>query len=721
MWEEPVHRGTILVSVFALLILSAMSLLRANSVRAGTEFTVDDTADALDANPGDGACATSGGGCTLRAAIMETNALAGDDTIILPSGVYALTIGGSGEDMATLGDLDITDDLTVEGAGAANTIVDGNGDMIQDRVVHVLGEGVQLTINNVEMRNGGGVIGSGIKVEGPQALLRMKNSVIADHASIGIEIRQSSTSIFTNCVVARNAAYGINIVEGSQLSASGTLIQDNQSSGIYSQAGITLESCVIRRNHGSGSNGGGGICNFGGTAILTNSSVTGNTSEGNGGGIMSGGPLTLTNSTVSGNRAYGAGWGEGGGLWIGGSLELVNSTVSSNTATAGGGGIAVSGAVRVINSTISNNRSNDSGAGVALLYTDGSFYLNNATVTSNIADLDGDGSGDGGGIFAYSGLTGNAANSIIAGNIDNSPGTGNPDCSGTLISQGYNLVGDTAGCFIGGDTTGHLTGVAPLLDPLKDNGGPTLTHALLPGSSAIDAGNPAGCSDHEGNPLLTDQRGMPRLGRCDMGAYEATPRDPYRKTASPSAILPGDPLTYTISFENLETVDITDVRVTDTLPTLVTYLDNSLTATGGSYGYADGVVTWTGTVSAGGSVAVRFGVTVSQMASLGSSISNSAVISGGGEIITRTATVFVGHQIYLPLITKGEGWLSGLPSRRCFSASPAQRVHIMAPRWLACEVFELNSPTRAEPLKVQRLGTLFDHTCLRKGRFRRMM
>lgn len=246
----------------------------------------------------------------------------------------------------------------------------------------------------------------------------------------------------------------------------------------------------------------------------------------------------------------------------------------------------------------------------------------------------------------------NAANSIISGNIDNSPDASHPDCSGTLLSQGYNLIGDTSGCFIGGDISGNLTGVDPLLGPLQDNGGPTFTHALLPGSPAINAGNPAGCTDHLGNSLLTDQRGMPRVGRCDMGAYEAMLLDLHRKAASSSAVLPGDPVTYTISLVNIEAVEVTGVRVTDTLPTLVTYLEDSLSATEGSYGYADGVITWSGAVGAGGTVVITYGVTVSQTVPLGTSIINTAVISEGGEILTRTVTVYVGHQTYIPLVLK---------------------------------------------------------------------
>ena len=110
----------------------------AESAQVATDFTVDSFADAPDANPGDGLALTSGGVTTLRAAVMEANALEGDSFITLPAGTYTLTIAGIDEDAAATGDLDITDtagSLTITGAGAATTTI--NAAQI-DRVFHVL-------------------------------------------------------------------------------------------------------------------------------------------------------------------------------------------------------------------------------------------------------------------------------------------------------------------------------------------------------------------------------------------------------------------------------------------------------------------------------------------------------------------------------------------------------------------------------------------------------
>jgi CSLREA domain-containing protein len=125
------------------------------------DFTLETTADAPDLSPGDGVCATAVGdnnACTLRAAIQEANAIAGANTIHVPAGTYTLSIAGPGERAAATGDLDITDDVTIDGAGAAATIVDGGG---LDRVFNnstaidlTNCSGPTTTISGLTVRNG---------------------------------------------------------------------------------------------------------------------------------------------------------------------------------------------------------------------------------------------------------------------------------------------------------------------------------------------------------------------------------------------------------------------------------------------------------------------------------------------------------------------------------------------------------------------------------------
>src|SRR6266849_5644348 len=111
------------------LFCAVLLLLPAIPLNAAT-FTVNSTVDGVDSNPGDGICATALGACTLRAAVQETNALAGADTIILSKNTYLFAPGGANEDAAASGDLDITGDLTIQGQGPLDTVLVGNGDRL---------------------------------------------------------------------------------------------------------------------------------------------------------------------------------------------------------------------------------------------------------------------------------------------------------------------------------------------------------------------------------------------------------------------------------------------------------------------------------------------------------------------------------------------------------------------------------------------------------------
>jgi hypothetical protein len=180
----------------------------------------------------------------------------------------------------------------------------------------------------------------------------------------------------------------------------------------------------------------------------------------------------------------------------------------------------VGGPIGINNSTFSGNEAGNGGA--MRLGSLSNLRLRNITITDNTA------SGLGGGIYVpplQSVSTSNIANSILAGNSDNSA---SPDCfkdtdaSLDFTSLGYNVFGTVTGCPIPLNT-GDLTGVSdPLLGPLTDNGGPTPTHGNLEDSPAVDAGDPSGCLDSNDVEFTTDQRGEPRPlnGRCDVGAFE---------------------------------------------------------------------------------------------------------------------------------------------------------------------------------------------------------
>ena len=131
-----------IILFFSLLLFSPYT---SESIQAVGPYTVNTTTDTVDNNPGDGICADSGGLCSLRAAIQEANATAGDDFITLGAGTYTLSISGSGDDSSISGDLDIdrADTLTLTGAGQSLTTIDASG--LSDRVFHLIQGDVEIS------------------------------------------------------------------------------------------------------------------------------------------------------------------------------------------------------------------------------------------------------------------------------------------------------------------------------------------------------------------------------------------------------------------------------------------------------------------------------------------------------------------------------------------------------------------------------------------------
>jgi hypothetical protein len=242
--------------------------------------------------------------------------------------------------------------------------------------------------------------------------------------------------------------------------------------------------------------------------------------------LYNAGTLTLINSAISGNTALGTyqtslgyNYSDGGGIFnaSGGTLTLISSTVSGNLADTGGG-ISTAGTLTLINSTIANNIAERPGGGILNSGTNPHMEMIFCTIYNNTSGE------SGGGI--WNGATNSESqlmmrNSLVAGN--KSPY--GPDILGKLTSQGYNLVQNTK------DTTfapnqSHGTDLLQMaltalrIDPLlKDNNGATQTHALHPGSVAVDR---IPSSDCHIKGISTDQRGVrrPQGVACDIGAYE---------------------------------------------------------------------------------------------------------------------------------------------------------------------------------------------------------
>ncbi|MGB2897344.1 MAG: choice-of-anchor Q domain-containing protein [Anaerolineales bacterium] len=411
--------------------------------------------------------------------------------------------------------------------------------------------------------------------------------------------------------------------------------------------GVGIEAAMDRFVIQNGFNGnGGGIINWGNLTI-TNSTVTQNLKGGgiwntdigvlnmdncivsdnvsdafssnSGGGIKNNGEATITQTTISGNSAN----NQGGGIVNTSTVSLVQSTISDNEA-ASGGGIQNNGTLFLEDSTVSGNQATSRGGGIlsescgGCIYT----YLNNATVSDNTAD-------EGGGVYDNGSGDVIASNSIIASNTATSTG---PDCAGTIDSLGYNLIGNTADCTFN-DSDGDLLDRAAWLESLGLYGGVTETHRLGSLSPAINGGNPSGCEDHESDPLDYDQRGAPRLARCDMGSYEA---QSYKDVSDQEAI-PGDTLHYEIGLRNWSG-PTRIYTVTDTLPADLTYVNGSLSATQGTPNYSAGVIHWSETVDHGQDVTISFDAGVGSI--LGPLV-NSAVINNGSTDVTRSASTMI--------------------------------------------------------------------------------
>jgi CSLREA domain-containing protein len=437
----------------------------ATVARAAT-ITVNSTADAV----------VNDGNCTLREAILAANsdtavdacpAGSGPDVVAMPAGTYPLTgpLGGAGEDAGLTGDLDITDDLELVGAGADATVILAPFSCLgflcarADRVLDVDPAGVGISVRV-----------SGVTLGGSPPPFAFGRLSLVDEGGV---IRNRGTLVVADSVVA-----DIELVSTSPVVKRG--------GGIFSVGPLRIERSVIRDN----------------SAGNPFSQTT--RSAGLGGGISALGPLEVIDSTVAGNRAVSSDApepGRGGGISAAGPVTLVRSTVSGNTAgpsamsilgTPGiGGGLAVENAT-IVNSTISGN----TGGGILV---GGALDLSNVTITAN----------PGGGLTADSAVL---RNTIVAGNAP-------VDCVvASTTGDAYNIDGDGS-CGLSGT---DQPAVAPLLGPLADNGGATFTHAPLPDSPASGMGSPAAPGSGGTACEATDQRGITRPvgGRCDVGAFE---------------------------------------------------------------------------------------------------------------------------------------------------------------------------------------------------------
>ncbi|HEX4759288.1 MAG TPA: choice-of-anchor Q domain-containing protein [Thermoleophilaceae bacterium] len=528
------------------LVLGLLVICCSAAPASAANFTVTKTADV-----NDGTCAP--GNCSLRDAVNAANVDASADVINLPAGHYTLT-GAAGDDGNVSGDLDVTHDVTVAGAGAGSTVIDGN---LADRVFQVFGSTTELALSGLTVTRGSQLQGAAVHTAGRG--LALDGVDITDNVGSGNTygygvifgittgnfVLSIANSTFTGNVSGGNTfgGYGIVLIDATgdlTVNVSNSRFASNRmggdgTTGAFGEGLFRLSSnangsvTVANSTFTANRMGGGGLnsagygifevyANASATMSVTNSTFSGNSMGGGGSGSSGNGPiyftpgspgtLTVSGSTFTGNTVGGDGAsGLGGGIYFtpnsgASTVNIVNSTFSGNSVGGGGaGGTGLGGAIYL----------NPPGAATATL------SINNVTVASNSAG-GGGGAGQGGGLFRNSAVTAHITNSILAGNL----ASGAPNnCSAPLTSDGHNIENGTT-CGFGTPTDQNTD---PLLAPLGDFGGPTPTRPLLPGSPAIDRG--AGCA-------VTDQRGLPRpFGpACDIGAYEYAPPVPTTGAAS---------------------------------------------------------------------------------------------------------------------------------------------------------------------------------------------
>jgi hypothetical protein len=483
--------------------------------------------------------------CTLRGAISLANA---GDTIQLQAGTYELAFG----------QLNITKQLTILGAGPGATTIEVGAAGLSSRVINVE-NGVGLTMSGVtitggevigaegaagstgsEGHEGEGVVGAGIDAGGPLTLTEV---VVTGNTLIG----------------GKGGTGGAGAANGGSAGGHGGFADG---AGISSGTGlVTLDRVAITGNVAQpGAGGGGGAA---GTNGIGGAGGNGGSSDGAGISGGSGSSLIATDTLIAGNLAEtgaagagGTGGGNsgkggagghgeaanGGGLFSNGSVKLTNVTLTGNFAAGGTGGTGGNGGGTTAAEAGGEGGIGFGGQGGAVALFNGAVgQFASVTIAGNKAGASvagaggtgshggaagaagGKGSTSGGNVFLTTATLSLRDTIIAAGEAE----AGRENCvfggGGVLTSLGHNLE-DHHQCLTK-PAAGDLVNTPAGLGPLAANGGPTETMSLLPGSAAIDGGE-AACVDAVGAPLLEDQRGDPRGTPCDIGAFEVQPEPP---------------------------------------------------------------------------------------------------------------------------------------------------------------------------------------------------
>jgi hypothetical protein len=419
---------------------------------------------------------------SLRQAL--TTARDGDTVNFAVTGAITLTSGG----------LPINKNITISGPGPNQLSVDGN----QALLVFGVFPGRAASVSGLSIRN------AQVGIWNEQGTLAVNNCTVAGNSDLGVY--NDGTLSIGNCIITLNS-FGLSN-DHATVTVSNCVITANSNGGIYNNGSHGPAQLFERGTSHRDVRNVNTDCFFG-ACLTVESSIISNNS---GTAVSNSGSVIILNSTLSGNSA---GQGDsGGGIKTGdfknpgSSATIFNSTISGNSASEGGGIANCYGLVTVGNSTISSNSAKYDGGGISNC---GGVQIANSTLSDNSAPA-----GFGGGI-----INGGAVE--IRNTIFNAGALGENivNNGGTVTSNGYNISSDDGGGVLTGP--GDQINTDPLLGPLQNNGGPTLTHLPLPGSPAIDAGDPSFT-----RPPFHDQRGSCFYRvfgrRIDVGSVETQPR-----------------------------------------------------------------------------------------------------------------------------------------------------------------------------------------------------
>lgn len=451
-------------------------------------FVVDTVVDESDGD-------MSAGDLSLREAIETANAQAGADTITFDPSVF-----GSAQTIdLLLGQFAVTDEVTITGPGQDLLTIDAQQNsrhfFIDDSDESME---IAVVISDLTLLNGLSTDGN----DPTESLEEAGGAVFSAE-----DIHLSRMRLIQNETLSGGGAVfssGTAKITESHLESN---VSRGSGAGVYNGAMLDISSTNLISNTAGG--GGGGVFNFGeAIASIRRASISQNRASG-GGGIANAGAMTVHDSLIHENTA-----GSGGGIGNNGSLTIANSTIVANRVASEGGGISHGfrkPEISIMNSTIANNRA---GAGGGISYSS-PIKMENTIVVDNIDNVD-----EPNDLetmeFLFGGVVSGLHNLI-----------GDPATSGDLVhGVDGNIVGQT-------DGNGGREGldVATVLAPLADNGGATLTHALVAGSPAIDAGDPDFDGASFDPPITSDQRGegFDRVvdgngdgtARIDIGAFES--------------------------------------------------------------------------------------------------------------------------------------------------------------------------------------------------------